>query len=342
MDNGRTATNKPALAKVKPMLKKSNFSMGLNTLQNPPIVVPFSRTFASVPVQAHVRRFEKSRLHSDLVKKNAHIEALRQKISDLFQRAASANCHSSASSKWNSTAARETPVETYDSHLARLVSQLIETQSKSDFQTFFQRILGEIDSLLMKYIDEQQLRKACEHNERQMEDLTLMFDQLIRQKECAHQRDVHELQGRIDYIQDELVANRMANEMLQQQLANANSTIVERSQDMGRTMEEIDQLRNEVKQLRSYKKENEYGIRNINQLYEELYRNKSINEEIIKEFVKIENERDELCSTFTDSLMRIRRSNERKREAIEAELNDIETLLKVKSMGASCCTISTT
>uniref|UniRef100_A0A158P6Q2 Protein Muted homolog n=1 Tax=Angiostrongylus cantonensis TaxID=6313 RepID=A0A158P6Q2_ANGCA len=279
---------RPAVVKVKPILKEAATtlpSLNVSRTMNPPIQVPLFREITTAPSQSDfVRRIQNMKIHTGLIDRAVHIE-------------------------------------THHSHLADLLSRLIQSaQSKDNLRTtVFQRILMEIDKLLMEYVEEE-LRKSREHNDQQMEDLTVAFDQLLRQKEYAYQREILELHDRVNYFQDELTACRKSNEILEQQLANANRVLVERSQEMGHTMKEITELRLEVERLRLDKIER----KNICQIHQEVEKHKLINKEILEEFAKIKSERDEFLSELNSSLMKMRHSNLRRNQAIEAELNEVE------------------
>ncbi|VDO73989.1 unnamed protein product [Heligmosomoides polygyrus] len=186
--------------------------------------------------------------------------------------------------------------ESDGSNLARLLSILLEeSQSQGiNIQGSLHRILTEIDSILKEDV-EQQLRVASEQSDRRVGDLALRFEQTIRQREGAHLREVTELSGRIEYLQDELRASREMREDLEEQLEVANLELIERSQDMGSIKAEIEDLRREVKELRAYKAKH-----------------------------KLESERDELQAEFDKSLQKLRQSNQRRHQAIVAELDEAE------------------
>ncbi|KAK6044892.1 hypothetical protein COOONC_17603, partial [Cooperia oncophora] len=137
------------------------------------------------------------------------------------------------------------------------------------------------------------LRIAQERNDRRLEDLTLRFEQTLRQRETDHLREVTELHGRIEYLQDKLEATREMNESLEQRLENANSELLDHSQNMGSTMAEIKDLRQEVKDLRLFKARHRQEMESIDRLRQELEEHKMIAKTVVEEFVKVENERDE-------------------------------------------------
>ncbi|KAL6742526.1 hypothetical protein Aduo_015670 [Ancylostoma duodenale] len=97
------------------------------------------------------------------------------------------------------------------------------------------------------------MRISHEYNEQKLEELTLRFEQLLRQQEYAHQQEVLELQGSIEYLQEKLVTDREQKEALEQGLEDANMKLLERSEEMGSIRAELSDLRKEVQELRAYK-----------------------------------------------------------------------------------------
>ncbi|RCN38735.1 hypothetical protein ANCCAN_15329 [Ancylostoma caninum] len=92
-----------------------------------------------------------------------------------------------------------------------------------------------------------------EYNEQKLGELTHRFEQLLRQQEYAHQQEVLELQGSIEYLQEKLVTDREQREALEQELEDANMKLLERSEEMGSIRAELSDLRKEVQELREYK-----------------------------------------------------------------------------------------
>ncbi|PIO68166.1 hypothetical protein TELCIR_10057 [Teladorsagia circumcincta] len=150
------------------------------------------------------------------------------------------------------------------SRLAELLSILLgESQSETNLRGPIQRILKEIDNILREDV-ELQLRNEQEQSDRRLENLTMRFEQTLRQRESSHLREIAELHGRIDYLQDQLRATREMNESLEQRLDNTNSELLERSQNIGCTMAEIE-VENERDELRMEFDKNLQKLRQSNQ-----------------------------------------------------------------------------
>ncbi|VDL82607.1 unnamed protein product [Nippostrongylus brasiliensis] len=120
------------------------------------------------------------------------------------------------------------------------------------------------------------------------------------------------------------VTTRELNEDLAQRLEDANSTLLERAQDRGAMVAEIEDLREELKELRVFKAKHGREMQNIDRLRADAEKQKQITETVLEEFVKMENERDELRSEFEKSLLKLRQSNYQRNRAIVAELDEAE------------------
>ncbi|KAK5979566.1 hypothetical protein GCK32_003741 [Trichostrongylus colubriformis] len=210
------------------------------------------------------------------------------------------------------------------SRLASLLSLLLgESQNEGNLRGPIGRILTEIDNILREDV-QQQLRIAQERSDRRQEDLTVKFEQSLRQRESAHLREITELHGRIDYLQDELEATREMNGKLEQQLEDANMQLLEWTQNMGSIMAELDDLRKEVEELRLFKAKYRRGMEHIERLRQESEKQKLIAETTFEEFAKMEQERDELRLEFHKNLQKLRQSNQKRHRAIMAEIDEAE------------------
>ncbi|WKY10127.1 hypothetical protein Q1695_002463 [Nippostrongylus brasiliensis] len=210
------------------------------------------------------------------------------------------------------------------SNLARLLSTLLgNAHSEQSLRAPLGRVLAEIDAILKEDV-EQRLRIERERSAHREEELVLRFEQTITERESANMLEIVQLHGRIEYLQDELRTTRELNEDLAQRLEDANSTLLERAQDRGAMIAEIEDLREELKELRVFKAKHGREMQNIDRLRADAEKQKQITETVLEEFVKMENERDELRSEFEKSLLKLRQSNYQRNRAIVAELDEAE------------------
>lgn len=321
---------KPSIVRVLPIPRKSDVPPSITKVIGSPINVSFPRaTRASPSHNAPARRAQVQKLGGTYADRAAHIGVLRGRIRGLLQEAADPRVRARGGSsllEHDRYRFHDYGITESDgSNLARLLSILLEeSQSQGiNIQGSLHRILTEIDSILKEDV-EQQLRVASEQSDRRVGDLALRFEQTIRQREGAHLREVTELSGRIEYLQDELRASREMREDLEEQLEVANLELIERSQDMGSIKAEIEDLRREVKELRAYKAKHKQEMQNIDRLMDELEKHKFVAKRTLEEFAKLESERDELQAEFDKSLQKLRQSNQRRHQAIVAELDEAE------------------
>ncbi|VDO38274.1 unnamed protein product [Haemonchus placei] len=269
-----------------------------------------------------------SRITNAVVKKPSVVRVkpeLRRRVRGLLQQAADLRTHGAddRSTPQNSRY-RDVIDEVDGSPLAGLLAILLgESQTGENVRRPIQRILTEIDNVLREDV-EHKLMIAQERNDRQLEDLTLRLEQTLRQRETSHLREITELHGRIDYLQDQLKESREMNENFERQLENANLELLERSHGMGSTMAEIEDLRKEVKELRLFKAKYRQGMESIDQLRDELEKQMLIAKTTYEEFAKVEKERDELRLEFDKNLQKLRKLNQRRHHAIMAELDEAE------------------
>ncbi|EPB72997.1 hypothetical protein ANCCEY_07918 [Ancylostoma ceylanicum] len=207
--------------------------------------------------------------------------------------------------------ARDEPIPDVFSHMME------NPQSDTSLQNALQDVLSDVKKSL-----KEDMRISNEYNEQKLEELTHRFEQLLRQQEYAHQQEVLELQGSIEYLQEKLVSNREQKEVLEQKLEDANQKILERSEEMGSIRAEVSDLRREVQELRAYKAKHMREMQNVEKLRKELEVSQAVNRITREEFAKIEDERDELREEFEKSLQKIKLANQRRNRTIEEELDE--------------------
>ncbi|XGW02198.1 hypothetical protein V3C99_014331 [Haemonchus contortus] len=317
------AVKKPSVVRVKPIPRKNQPPAPILHRANSPIHVPLLRTY---PAQhALVRRPQTSKHRANQPERAVHQEELRRRVRGLLQQAADLRTHGANSRSAPQSSHYVEDVDEVDgSPLAGLLSILLgQSHTDKNVRRPIQRILTEIDNVLREDV-EHQLMIAQERSDRQLEGLTLRLEQTLRQRETSHLREIIELHGRVDYLQDQLKESREMNENLERQLENANLELLERSHGMGSTIAEVEDLREEVKELRLFKAKYRQGMESIDQLREELEKQKLVAKTTYEEFAKVEKERDELRLEFDKNLQKLRKLNQRRHHAIMAEIDEAE------------------
>ncbi|VDN24680.1 unnamed protein product [Cylicostephanus goldi] len=184
--------------------------------------------------------------------RTAQIEMLRERIRRYLEQAASLRAEHRRGDALIHNVQENEEVEQEDA-VPGIISQMLQNrQSEIVLQNVIQEVLSEVESKVRQEF-ENQFRTSRNSNEQKLETLTTRFEDVLRQKEYAHDQEVLELRGSIEYLQETLTATREESERLRQQLDEANFKILERSEDVGNVQAEITDLRQEVQALRAYR-----------------------------------------------------------------------------------------
>ncbi|CAJ0589814.1 unnamed protein product [Cylicocyclus nassatus] len=315
MERRATATDKkkPSVGRVKPMLRGTSADADSRIPSN-------AATQLTQGNVSQARRSAVAEAEARYTGRSAQIEMLRERIRRYLEQAASLRAehrrdHVSVENVHNND-------EEQDDAVPGVISRMLQNrQSEIVLQNVLQEVLSEVGSKLRQDI-ENQIRMSRNSNEQKLETLTTRFEDVLRQNQYAHDQEVLELRGSIEYLQETLTATREESERLRQQLDEANFKILERSEDMGCVQAEITDLRQEVQALRAYRDKHRLEMKNLDQLQKQLEDLQTINRLTRQEFTKLEEERDELREEFEKNLLRLRMANQLRNKAIEEQLDD--------------------
>ncbi|KIH68347.1 hypothetical protein ANCDUO_01315 [Ancylostoma duodenale] len=232
-----------------------------------------------------VRRSNIAECEARLFERTAHVEALRERVRRFLQQAAFLR----NDRRGNNTLLQDTGSvdEGRDEPIPDVLSHMVEN-SEVDLQNALHDVLSDVKKSL-----KEDMRISHEYNEQKLEELTLRFEQLLRQQEYAHQQEVLELQGSIEYLQEKLVTDREQKEALEQGLEDANMKLLERSEEMGSIRAELSDLRKEVQELRAYKAKHRREMQNVEKLRKELEAFQAVHRLTREEFAKVSSNRED-------------------------------------------------
>ncbi|CAB3398982.1 unnamed protein product [Caenorhabditis bovis] len=178
----------------------------------------------------------------------------------------------------------------------------------------------------MKEEMECQMKNMREERELEMEEIGLKHIEQLRSLESQHSEELARLHGRIEFLQKESATLRDIREALTVNLESSKLKLVDQAAEMGALQAEIEEAKKELMELRTYKESFQRDIRNVELMKKEAEKYKELNEIIIEEFGKIEQERDDLLEELERHLGRINLENRKKYNNIQKF--DIKGLLK--------------
>ncbi|CAI2354240.1 unnamed protein product [Caenorhabditis sp. 36 PRJEB53466] len=164
----------------------------------------------------------------------------------------------------------------------------------------------------MKEEKEVQMEAMKEERETEIEEIGLKHMEQIRTIESANNEQTAMMQGKIDFLQNEVSTLRDLRDSLSIDLVDAREKLTEQAVLLGQNKASIDEMSKEIARLQEYKRNFQRDMRNVENMRKEVEKYKEINEIVMGEFGKIEKERDELLVEVEKSLGRLEVSNQKR------------------------------